>query len=377
MVVSGICISEFSEIKKIFQEYFDKDEETGANFAVVRNGKILVNIFAGKKDKNNYWNEKTIVNTFSLSKGIYASCIAKLIEENQIDINQKVSYYWPEFKKNKDKVRVKDILSHQSGIYRFKKKITNSDLLNFDKITKILEDQSLDHEPGSKTYYHAKTHGFLIENLIQKITGYNLKKYFKKNISIPFNLNFNFGFSDNDFENVAELEEENKEKIVTNQNFDFNAFNNPEHNINFYNSKEWRLAGVSSMGGHGSALSIANLYDILANDLKHNNKKIISKNKFSTILEQSNSQIDGSLNLPIKWSYSGFILRGGWMFGKNKYSFGHNGWGGSLGFGDPAEGLGISYVTKKIYSGMRSDHRAVKLIKKTYEIIEENRKYYA
>ena len=122
------------------------------------------------------------------------------------------------------------------------------------------------------------------------------------------------------------------------------------------------------MGGHGSALSIAMLYDLLANDLKLDLKKIISQKKFKKILLQSPSRIDESLKLPIKWTYSGYILRGGWMFGKNKESFGHNGWGGSLGFGDPIEGMGIAYVTRKINSGMGADNRAVNLIKKTYDI---------
>ena len=75
------------------------------------------------------------------------------------------------------------------------------------------------------------------------------------------------------------------------------------------------------------------------------------------------------VTLHIKWTHSGFILRGGWMFGKNKENFGHNWWGGSLGFGDPINGFGISYVTRKIYPGMGSDKRAVNLIKKFYEIL--------
>ena len=104
------------------------------------------------------------------------------------------------------------------------------------------------------------------------------------------------------------------------------AFNNPKHEASFYNSRKWRLGGVASMGGHGSALSIAQLYDLLANDLKCDNKKIISRQNFKDILNQSNFRIDETLKLPIKWTYSGFILRGGWMFGKNKEAFGHNGW---------------------------------------------------
>lgn len=372
MIVKGICLPEFEEAKKIFQEFFDNKQETGANFTVVHNEKILVNIFGGKKNENDFWDEKTIVNTFSLSKGIYASCIAKLIENNELNIEKKISYYWPNFKDGKQDIRVKDLLSHQSGLYRFKTKVTNSDLLDFEKITQILERQEPDHLPGTKTFYHAKTHGFLLEYIIRAISKQSLKNFFKLNISQKFNLNFNFGFDENDFFNVADINESKNSTTIEKVN-NFNAFNNPQHDINFYNSKEWRLSGVSSMGGHGSSLSIAKLYDILANDLKMGSNKIISKNKFQKILKQSNFGIDESLQLPIKWTYSGYILRGGWMFGKNKSSFGHNGWGGSLGFADPIYGLGIAYVTKKINSGMEADFRAVSLIKKIYEILEREK----
>ena len=77
------------------------------------------------------------------------------------------------------------------------------------------------------------------------------------------------------------------------------------------------------------------------------------------------------VTLHIKWTHSGFILRGGWMFGKNKKAFGHNGWGGSLGFGDPIEGIGVAYVTKNINPTMAADNRAVSLIRKTYEILNK------
>ena len=125
MLVQGICPPKFEELKNIFQKYFDNNEESGANFSIVKNSEILVNIFGGQKSKNSSWDENTIVNTFSLSKGIYASCIARLIEVNELDIEKKVSFYWPEFKNNKEKILVKDILSHQSGLFRFKEKISN------------------------------------------------------------------------------------------------------------------------------------------------------------------------------------------------------------------------------------------------------------
>ena len=367
MIVKGVFSPKFQEVQQVFQKLFNDKEEVGANFAVVQNNRVLINIFGGAKNSNDEWDENTIVNTFSLSKGIYSSCVAKLIEKKELDIEKKVSFYWPEFKESKENIKVKDILSHQSGLYRFKSKITNQDLLDFNKIINLLEKQEPDHRPGERTFYHAKTHGYLVENIIRKITNLNLKELFKINFSEKFNLNFNFGFENDDFKNTADLLENNK--IEKSQTDEFNALNNPEHDINFYNTKEWRLAGVPSMGGHGSALAIAKLYDLLANDLRSNEKNIIAQSTFKEILTQSNYKIDESLKLPIKWTNSGFILRGGWMFGKNKENFGHNGWGGSLGFADPINGLGIAYVTRKINSGMNADTRALKLIKKLYEFI--------
>ena len=76
-----------------------------------------------------------------------------------------------------------------------------------------------------------------------------------------------------------------------------------------------------------------------------------------------------SLILPIRWSMVGLILRGGWLFGKNKESFGHNGWGGSLGFADPTLGIGVAYTTNKINSTMVTDQRIINLLRKFYEII--------
>jgi len=123
------------------------------------------------------------------------------------------------------------------------------------------------------------------------------------------------------------------------------------------------------MGGHGNAYSIAYIYDCLANDYKQNTNLISNQYTLTKHLVETNHGNDLSLNLPIRWSNLGFILRGGWMFGKNKESFGHNGWGGSLGFADPINGLGISYITKKINPTMAADKRATNLIRKFYNLL--------
>ena len=365
-MISGYCEEKYISVKKIFEDYFLKQEEIGASFAIYKQGKPLIDLWNGLKNKNNEnWEENTIVNVFSATKGIYEIIVSILVDQNILDLEKPVSYYWDAFKQsNKREISLKHILSHQSGLYRFKKKIAQQDLLDWDKIINILENQDPDHPSGQQTYYHAKTHGFLIGEIVKKITKKSLGQLVFELLSKKLKLNFFIGTPNSQLSNIATLYEYKSEgKIVS----EFNAFNNPEHEINFYNKKDWQIAEVPSMNGHGNARSIAKIYDVFVNDLILEKNILLSKSSITKCLTECNSRIDKSLIMPIRWSEIGLILRGGWLFGKNKESFGHNGWGGSLGFADPVLGIGVAYTTNKINPSMASDQRIINLLKKFYE----------
>jgi len=366
-MISGYCEEKYIPLKKIFEDYFLKQEEIGASFAIYKEGKPLIDLWSGLKNKNDKkWEENTIVNVFSATKGIYEIVISILIDQNILDLEKPVSYYWDAFKQsNKREITLKHILSHQSGLYRFKEKITQEDLLDWNKIITILENQEPDHPCGKKTYYHAKTHGFLIGEIIKKTTKKSLGELVSELLSKKLGLDFFIGTPKNQLSNIAFLYEEKTETKIP---VKFNAFNNPEHEINFYNKQKWQTAEIPSMNGHGNARSIAKIYDIFVNDLILEKNILLSKSSIKKCLTEDASRIDESLMMPIRWSQVGLILRGGWLFGKNKESFGHNGWGGSLGFADPTLGIGVSYTTNKINPTMASDQRIINLLKKFYEI---------
>ena len=366
-MINGYCEEKYNPLKKIFEDYFLKQEEIGASFAVYKEGKPLIDLYSGFKDKNNKnWEENTIVNVFSATKGIYEIIVSILIDQNILDLEQPVSYYWDAFKQsNKREIKLKHILSHQSGLYRFKEKITHEDLLDWNQIIALLENQDPDHPPGEKTYYHAKTHGFLIGEIVKRTTKKSLGELVYELLSKKLNLDFYIGTPKNKLSNIAFLYEDKTENKILSE---FNAFNNPEHKINFYNNKSWQTAEVPSMNGHGNAKSIAKIYDIFVNDLIAEKNILLSKSSINKCLTESVSRIDESLMLPIRWSKIGLILRGGWLFGKNRESFGHNGWGGSLGFADPTLGIGVSYTTNKINPTMSSDLRIINLLKEFYKL---------
>jgi CubicO group peptidase (beta-lactamase class C family) len=367
-MINGYCEEKYTPVKKIFENYFLKQEEIGASFAIYKEGKPLIDLYGGFKYQNNKdWEENTIVNVFSATKGIYEIIVSILIDQNILDLEKPVSYYWDAFKQsNKREIKLKHILSHQSGLYRFKEKITQEDLLDWNKIITILENQDPDHLCGEKTYYHAKTHGFLIGEIIKKTTKKSLGELVYELLSKKLRLDFFIGTPKNKLSNIALLY---KDKIETKISSEFNAFNNPEHEINFYNKENWQTAEVPSMNGHGNARSIAKIYDIFVNDLILEKNILLSKSSIKKCLTENDSRIDESLMLPIRWSQIGLILRGGWLLGKNKESFGHNGWGGSLGFADPILGVGVAYTTNKINPTMAIDQRIINLLKKFYEIV--------
>ena len=366
-MINGYCEEKYNPVKKIFEDYFLKNQEIGASFAVYKEGKPLIDLWGGFQDKSNKkWEENSIVNVFSATKGIYEIIVSVLIDQNILDIEKPVSYYWDTFKQSdKKEIKLKHILSHQSGLYRFKEKITQQDLLNWDKIISILENQEPDHKPGEKTYYHAKTHGFLIGEIIKKTTKKSLGELVYELLSKKLGLDFFIGTPKNQLSNIAFLYQDKTENKIPSE---FNAFNNPEHEISFYNKKNWQIAEIPSMNGHGNARSIAKIYDVFVNDLILEKNILLSKPSIKKCLTESISRIDQSLMLPIRWTDVGLILRGGWLFGKNKESFGHNGWGGSLGFADPFLRIGVSYTTNKINPNMGSDFRIINLVKEFYKL---------
>ena len=364
-MINGYCEEKYNPVKKLFESYFLKQEEIGASFAIYKEGKPLIDLWCGFKN-NQKWEENTIVNVFSATKGIYEIIVSILIDQNVLDLEKSVSYYWDAFKQsNKREIKLKHILSHQSGLYRFKEKITQEDLLDWNKIITILENQEPDHPCGERTYYHAKTHGFLIGEIIKKTIKKSLGELTSELLSKKLKLDFFIGVPKSKLLNVAFLYEGKTENKISSE---FNAFNNPEHEINFYNKENWQRAEIPSMNGHGNARSIAIIYDTFVNDLILEKKILLSKSSIKKCLTEIFIRIDESLMFPIRWSQIGLILRGGWLFGKNREAFGHNGWGGSLGFADPILGIGVSYVTNKINPTMGSDFRIINLLKEFYKL---------
>ncbi|MDB4244407.1 beta-lactamase family protein [Gammaproteobacteria bacterium] len=207
-IISGYCDPNFLEIEDIFLKSIESNHETGASVAIEYQGKLIVDLFGGHADaaKKNPWNENTLVNVFSVTKGVTAACVAMLIDQDKLDVNSKVSQYWPEYACNgKENTKVIDFLCHRSNNFAFRNGIPVDSWQNWDTFTKALAEQKPFGEPGSSQSYHALTFGWLVGEIVKRVDGRDVGTFFKEEIADPFNINFKIGLSDEDLVDCADM----------------------------------------------------------------------------------------------------------------------------------------------------------------------------
>ena len=206
--IGGFCDPQFEEVKKTFVSHFNKGWEDGASFSVTLNGKFVVDLWGGYSDAAHTipWGKDTIVCVYSTTKVMAVICGLILSDRGLLDFEAPVSKYWPEFAQNgKEKMPVKYIFAHMSGLAGIEEVISADDYYDWGKITKLLESQKPWWEPGTKAGYHAITHGYLIGELIRRITGKSLGTFFREEIAEPLKADFHIGLLKKDGNRVADL----------------------------------------------------------------------------------------------------------------------------------------------------------------------------
>ena len=355
----------FKTIEELFKSQLTKNKDSGAAFAVYKNGKALIDIYGGYQKKNILWDKNTIVNIHSTGKGIVLMCISMLIDKGLLDIEEYVSNYWPDFrKKNKQDIKVKHVLQHKSGLYGWRKKMEVSDLLNSDYCTKLIANQETFHKSGESTCYHAITIGYIINKIFENLTNMTIGTYIKKNLVNDSEIKCFIGTPKNLFKNISKTKKiqiPNKKISKKNDIYYKRVFQNPEVTVDDTNKKKWIMAEIPSLNCHSNASSLAKLYD------KFNKRgKVVSYRTFKKITKIENYNMDYVLRVPIKWSSIGYIIDGGKLFGNSKKSYGHTGSGGSLAFSDPDTNISVAYTPNFLSENILNDDRASKLIAEVY-----------
>ena len=372
MNIYGECENQFSEVKELFNELHSTDREIGSSFAVYKNGKPIIDIWGGysDKDRQNKWEKDTLATVWSTTKGVAAITLAYAYEKGLFDYEEKVSKYWPEFGCNgKEDITVGMLLSHQAGICG-----SNAESVEDYYDQKIMAEELAQMtpiwEPGTASGYHSMTYGWLTSELIIRITGKTLGNYFKDEIGDPNQIDFHIGLPESEEYRVAEMVPFPKEKNESNNhpNDAQIASGRGPNLLKHQNSRGWRAAEIPSANGQGCASAIAKLYSLVVTDEKE--IKILNDSTINTMTKERITNRDLVLDVVTRWG-SGFIMNmHKVIYGPEEASFGHSGWGGSCGFGDPNNKLGISYVMNNMKNNFAADGRSLELINKTYECLK-------
>ena len=377
-MIKGYCNPHFKKVYEAFSGVMASGFETGAALAIEYQGQMVVNLWGGHQDANKTkaWEENTLVNVFSVTKGVTATCISRLIDQNQLDPNKSVGHYWPEYSCNgKEDTKVSDLLCHRAAMFGFKDGIPAGSFQDWEKFTKQLQMQAPYRKPGKTQGYHALTFGWLVGELIRRVDGRSVGKYFKEEIADPLNIDFHIGLNDSEFARCADMLMIDRDNIKLPGQFlkyvpnfilpqrlrDFKkallsgdfleAFQEREGDDNNYvNSSDWRMAEIPSANGHGTAASLATLYGILSNGCSRDGISIMSEASMRHAISPHSSGPDSVLfGAPIKFGLGYELAQGIANVGNisphlNNNMFGHAGVGGAVGFGDPDKGIGYGFI---------------------------------
>ena len=367
--IGGFRHNNFQNVSDTFLNNLNSDEEVGASYTVIQNSEIVVDIYGGFKDKDQIdpWNADTLVGVHSTGKGIISMIVALLIDQKKLNLDEYVSAYWPEFKGDgKEEIKVRTLLSHQAGMYAWREKVHEDDFHNWEHVVELLEKQIPFHKPNELICYHPKTIGFLVGELIKRITKKSIGEFLREQISIPLNADCFIGTPEVYHDNIATLisAPSLRKAFSDPKNIDeytLKSFLNPGNRTKTANTKEYRLAEIPALNCHSNSRSLAQIYDYFLNN------DFISKDTLNQVTSIEVKGDDQVMKKPMQWSPVGFSIGGGKLFGKSSHSFGHTGWGGSMAFADPDNNLCISYTMNMLTGSMLGDQRALNLVEATYK----------
>jgi CubicO group peptidase (beta-lactamase class C family) len=194
--IDGECEKRFESVRKAFADNIQQRRELGASVSIVVDGRPVVDLWGGHVDKQKTrpWQRDTLVNVYSTTKGLTATCAHRLIDQGKLDPDEPVSKYWPEFAQaGKKDLPVRYILSHRAGLPAIKKPLAEDAIYNWDRMVEALAEQEPWWQPGTKHGYHALTIGWLAGEVIRRITGKGLGTYFRTEIAEPLGLDAHIG----------------------------------------------------------------------------------------------------------------------------------------------------------------------------------------
>jgi CubicO group peptidase (beta-lactamase class C family) len=363
VTVHGEIDPRFEPVREAFATNFAEHDEVGAAVCVYLDGKPVVDIWGGRMhpDQDTPWERDTIVNVWSMTKGMVAVCAHILADRGQLDYDAPVASYWPEFAKHgKESIPVRWLLSHQAGLVAVDPPLKPGDHERWDTMIHALEETTPQWEPGTKNGYHMVTFGWLVGEVIRRISGASsVGAFFRDEVAEPLGIDFFIGTPASEDHRIATIIQPAPNRIaVANPDPDAPVFELTErsllHDAEMLadpNSRGWRSAEIPGGNGHGNARAVARVYAALAQGGTLDGVRLMSPERVDVAREVQVESPDEVLIIPTRRSLGFMHPVPGTGDRRGPQAFGHSGAGGHMGWADPEHHIGFSYTMNKMWAG--------------------------
>ncbi|MFH0173813.1 serine hydrolase domain-containing protein [Streptomyces cacaoi] len=381
--IHGHCDPRFAAVRAAFEENFRDRGELGAAVSVTVDGAVVADLWGGWADaaRTRAWERDTLVNVWSTSKGPTALCAHILADRGLLDLDAPVAAYWPEFgAAGKERVLVRQLLSHRAGLAGLREPHSLEQLYDWELTTARLAAMEPWWEPGTRSGYHAFTYGFLVGELVRRVSGLLPGAFLEREVTGPLGVDFTIGLPEKEAGRAAELvhppvASSSEQAAILSQLAPaaIAALTNPVVGASEANSSRWRAAEIPAANGHGTARAVAALYGIFAGRGVYGGRRVLSPEAAERVREGQGACRD--LVLGAGFAHETEIGLGLWLsgpngsYGPNPRAFGHDGFGGSCGLADPEAGVSLGYVMNRMGPHIADDPRKTALVDALYSAL--------
>ena len=398
--INGFVAPQYQPVFDAFVANFATRGEIGASLAITANGVPVVEAWGGYADAltaapSQAWNRDTVSLVFSCTKGATALCAHMLIAQGKLDLNQPVAKYWPEFAANgKAGITVRMLMQHAAGLAAipFSSMVPPGGWADWNLMTSLLAAQAPWWEPGTAYGYHALTYGWLVGELVRRVSGKSLGAFFQEQVAQPLGADFWIGMPADKIPRVAPML--GATESLPYEPFLAKIFSDPTsmQSAVFFNLGGWLgvppttppayntnaslQAEIPAAGGVTNARGLATMYAALANGGALGTTRLLPSDYTAQMgLIHSGLPVDRTVLIPTRFGlgFHGSIdnrqLGPGLSVIMGANAFGHAGFGGSFGFADPQAKLSFGYNMNRMGPGTGLNDRGQSLVDATYRVL--------
>ncbi len=376
MLAHGWVARGYEEVTEAFAANFTRHDDVGAACVVYRDGQPVVDLWAGLADHvaGRPWTEDTVQVVFSATKGVTAACVNLLVERGQLARDEPIAAQWPEFAAaGKHTIPLRWALCHKAGLAAVDGDLTLAEVLAWHPVVAAIAAQAPNWEPGTAHGYHMRSFGWILGEVVRRVTGRSLGRFLADEIAQPLGLDCWIGVPEAVLPRCARLIPPERplaiEHLLGAASLTARVWSGPSHLFAYdemWNRPEILRAEMPSSNGVMSARSLARFYAALAGEV--DGTRVLAPETLAAAGVVQAAGPDRVLLLPSCFGL-GFALQPMLAPGAGPRAIGHPGAGGSLGFVDPDAGLAFGYVTTRMKFDLTGDERTRGLVAALYRAV--------